>query len=69
VYWSYRTAAGVRSAMSVDPVEVAGRQRQVVFFGNLKTNAYAIDAQTGAAIWRTRVDASFATRITAAPAL
>jgi polyvinyl alcohol dehydrogenase (cytochrome) len=65
VYWSYRPAAGVRNAMTIGR---AG-SHYAVFFGDLKANVYAIDAQTGVQIWRTHVEKHFATRVTAAPAL
>jgi polyvinyl alcohol dehydrogenase (cytochrome) len=69
VYWSYRTEAGVRNAMTVGTVRTKGRMQYAVFFGDLKANAYAIDAHTGSEIWKTRVEENFATRVTAAPAL
>ncbi len=69
VYWSYRTRAGVRNAMTVGPIVAHGRRSYAVFFGDLKSNAYAIDARTGRRIWVTRVEDNFATRVTAAPAL
>ncbi len=69
VYWSYRTGAGVRTAMTVGPIRTQGRVRNAVFFGDLKASAYAIDAQNGREIWKTRVEEHFATRVTAAPAL
>jgi polyvinyl alcohol dehydrogenase (cytochrome) len=69
VYWTYRTGAGVRNAMTVGSVKTGGRVRLAVFFGDLKATAYAIDAQNGSEIWKTHVEENFATRITAAPAL
>jgi polyvinyl alcohol dehydrogenase (cytochrome) len=69
IYWSYRTGAGVRNAMTVGPVRTNGHVRYAVFFGDLKANAYALDAQSGGEIWKSRVDENFATRVTAAPAL
>jgi polyvinyl alcohol dehydrogenase (cytochrome) len=69
VYWSYRTGAGVRNAMTVGSIKTRGEVRFAVFFGDLKASAYAIDAQNGSQIWKTRVEENFATRITAAPAL
>jgi len=69
VYWSYRTGAGVRNAMTVGSIKAGGRVRLTVFFGDLKATAYAIDAQNGSEIWKTHVEDNFATRITAAPAL
>ena len=69
LYWSYRSRAGVRTAMTVGSITVRGRARYAVFFGDLKANAYAIDAQTGAKIWTARADGHYTARITAAPAL
>ncbi len=69
IYWSYRTRAGVRNAMTLGPIEAHGHRSYAVFFGDLKSNAYAIDARTGRELWVTHVDDNFATRVTAAPAL
>jgi len=69
VYWSYRTTAGVRNAMTIGPIKTAKGIRSALFFGDLKAGAYAIDAQDGSEIWKTRVEENFAARVTAAPAL
>jgi len=69
IYWSYRTQAGVRNAMTLGPIKTTAGAGTAVFFGDLKASVYAIDARTGAEIWKTRVDDHFATRVTAAPAL
>ena len=69
VYWSYRTGAGVRNAMTVGPIKTKIGVRSAVFFGDLKASAYAIDAQDGKEIWKTRVEENFAARVTAAPSL
>ena len=69
IYWSFRSQAGVRNAMTVGPIKAAGPARYAVYFGDVKANAYAIDAQTGKSIWTTRVDDNFTARVTAAPSL
>ncbi|MGA8707209.1 MAG: PQQ-binding-like beta-propeller repeat protein [Steroidobacteraceae bacterium] len=69
VYWSYRAQAGVRNAMTLGKITQNGGQRSAIFFGDLKANTYAIDAQSGHEIWKTRVEDHFAARVTAAPAL
>ncbi|MEP6549026.1 MAG: PQQ-binding-like beta-propeller repeat protein [Gammaproteobacteria bacterium] len=69
IYWSYRAGAGVRNAMSVGPLKSPKGTRSAVFFGDLKASAYAIDAQNGSEIWKTRVEENFAARVTAAPGL
>jgi polyvinyl alcohol dehydrogenase (cytochrome) len=40
-----------------------------VFFGDLLANAYAVNAITGALIWKTRVEDHLAAVITGAPTL
>jgi polyvinyl alcohol dehydrogenase (cytochrome) len=55
--------------MTVGPLESQGRVRYAVFFGDLKASAYALDAQDGTEIWKTRIDEHYAARVTAAPAL
>ena len=66
VYWSYLARSGVRNAMTVEPI---GRgARYAVFFGDLKANAYAVDAQTGRELWVTHVEDHLTDRVTAAPA-
>jgi len=68
VYWSFMTRAGMRNAISVGPVKGHGATQYGVFFGDLKNNAYGLDAQTGELLWVTRVDDNYAARITGAPA-
>ncbi len=69
IYWSYRAAAGIRNAMTVGPIKTKEGARAAVFFGDLKAAMYAIDAQHGSEIWKTRVEENFAARVTAAPGL
>ena len=40
-------------------------QRYAVFFGDGHANVYALDAQSGKLLWKTRVDSHFVARITA----
>lgn len=65
IYWSFLAAGGVRTA----PAFGAAGGRAVLWFGDLKGNAYAIDAQTGHQIWKVNLDPHVAARITAAPVL
>ena len=69
VYWSFMTKAGMRNAISVGPVKGHGSTKYGVFFGDLKSNAYGLDAQNGELLWVTKVDENYAARITGAPAL
>jgi len=69
VYWSFMTKAGMRNAISIGPVKGKGSTKYGVFFGDLKNNAYGLDAQNGELLWITKVDDNYAARITGAPAL
>jgi polyvinyl alcohol dehydrogenase (cytochrome) len=66
-YWTYKAAAGVRTAMSVARLQVNGAPRTQVMFGDVAANVYAVDAQTGAPLWQLKVDTHPVARITGAP--
>jgi polyvinyl alcohol dehydrogenase (cytochrome) len=61
-YWSFDAGAGVRTAITIGPGNVA-------YFGDLRANAYALDAVTGKLLWKTTVDDHALSRITGSPAL
>jgi polyvinyl alcohol dehydrogenase (cytochrome) len=63
-YWTIRTEAAVRTAIS------AGHARSwAIYFGDQHANAYGVDAATGAILWKTRVDDYRDAQITGSPAL
>ena len=66
VRWSYQAEAGVRTAITVARL---GRNRSAAYFGDMKASAYAVDADTGELIWKTRVEDHPTARITGAPKL
>ena len=57
----------VRTAVSFGPI--AGTDQFGVFFGDQRANAYAVNALTGALLWKTRVEDHPAALITGAPTL
>ena len=65
--WAFKTEAVVRTAMSF--AAISGTEQFAVFFGDLRANAYAVNAITGALIWKTKVDDHPAAVITGAPTL
>jgi polyvinyl alcohol dehydrogenase (cytochrome) len=67
VYWSYQAKGALRPAVTVARVRSHGETKYAAYFGDAHANVYAIDAQTGAELWTTRVDDHFVARITAAP--
>lgn len=67
VHWSYRANAGVRTAVSIG--KGSGAHRYLAYFGDVKANVYAVDADTGAKVWSDRVDTHPVARVTGAPTL
>ncbi len=68
-HWSYPAPAAVRTAISIGPVPGTGPSRHAVFFGDLAATVHALDASTGAPLWKRKLDSHQAARITGAPAL
>jgi polyvinyl alcohol dehydrogenase (cytochrome) len=65
--WTFATDGAVRAATSV--ARLPGSDQLAVFFGDLRANAYAVNALTGTLIWKTKVEEHAAARITGAPTL
>ena len=56
-YWTFLPASGIRSAISVGPVELPdGSSGHGVFFIDLRGHAYAVNADTGEQLWMTTIE-------------
>jgi polyvinyl alcohol dehydrogenase (cytochrome) len=69
VYWSFEAKGGVRTAISLGTITTAAGTRHAAYFGDLRANVFALDAESGAVIWTHRVDSHPFARITGAPTL
>jgi len=67
VYWTYTTNSGVRSAITIGPLNNGASF--AAYFGDQSGNVYALDALTGELIWQNTVEKHPAARITGAPRL
>jgi polyvinyl alcohol dehydrogenase (cytochrome) len=65
--WVFATEADVRTAISFAPI--SGTNQFGVFFGDVEANAYAVNATTGALVWKAKVEDHPAARILGAPTL
>ena len=65
-HWSFAAQSGVRGAMSVGRLPSG---RHALFFGDFNANVYALDAASGAEVWRRDVETHPGARITGAPVL
>jgi polyvinyl alcohol dehydrogenase (cytochrome) len=65
VYWSFEGGSIVRGSLTVGPVSGPGDARYAVFFGDGHANIFAVNAQDGRMLWKTKVDSHVVARITA----
>lgn len=67
IYWSFRANAGVRTALSIGAG--SGTNRFLAYFGDVRGNVYAVNAETGTQVWTARIDTHPIARVTGAPKL
>jgi polyvinyl alcohol dehydrogenase (cytochrome) len=67
IYWSFRADAGIRTAVTIG--EGNSADPAIAYFGDVKGNVYAVNAETGKQIWKDRTDPHPVARVTGAPAL
>jgi polyvinyl alcohol dehydrogenase (cytochrome) len=67
IRWTFATEAVVRTAISVGPI--SGTDQFAAFFGDVRATAYAVNATTGALMWKSKVEDHPAARIVGAPTL
>jgi len=64
IHWTFSASGGVRTAITIGP----GRgTRTLVYFGDTAAQAYALDASTGALVWKRKVEDHPLARITGTP--
>ncbi len=69
VHWSFQADAGVRTAITINPVKGQGAAKYAIYFGDLKANVYAVDAVSGKQLWKVKVEDQPVARITGSPIL
>jgi polyvinyl alcohol dehydrogenase (cytochrome) len=65
IIWSFSAGAGIRTATTVAPSKTPGKY--IVFFGDVRSSAHALDAETGKELWKTKVEDHTSSRVTGAP--
>jgi polyvinyl alcohol dehydrogenase (cytochrome) len=68
-YWSFDAEASTRTAVTIGRIGRGVDGLAAAFFGDDGAFVYAVDASSGALIWKTRVDTHQAARVTGAPTL
>jgi polyvinyl alcohol dehydrogenase (cytochrome) len=67
VHWSFLAETGVRNAVAIGPG--SGAARHVAYFGDIRANVYAVNAETGALIWKVQADPHPLAAVTGSPTL
>lgn len=68
VHWGFRADSVVRSGFTIGQLNPKD-PRFLIFFGDIRGNAYALSASTGEQIWKTLTDPHPLSRITGTPVL
>ena len=75
VHWSFLAETGVRNAISIGPASLSfgGQPRRrashAAYFGDIRANVYAVDANTGELLWKVNVDPHPLAVVTGSPTL
>lgn len=70
VRWTYQASSGVRTAALVRDWDAGDEQAEpLVYFGDNLGNAYALNAETGAQVWKVRAGDHGVAMLTGTPAL
>src|SRR5215471_6181742 len=54
IYWSFGADAGIRATPVIAPIGGQGTTRYAIYFSDVLTRVYAVDAQTGKLLWKTK---------------
>ncbi len=63
-YWSFKADSPVRSGIAFDDTGSTG---PAIYFGDLKGNAYAVNATSGQLLWKVHANDHFASMVTGTP--
>jgi polyvinyl alcohol dehydrogenase (cytochrome) len=69
IHWFFDAGRGVRSAVSVGPVQTTSGPVNAAFFGDDAANVYAVNAATGALLWKVDVEEFPVGRVSGSPTL
>jgi polyvinyl alcohol dehydrogenase (cytochrome) len=64
IYWTYKAGGVVRNSVTVGKIG----SRYILYFGDSKASAHAVDAETGKPIWKVKLEDFPMARVTGTPA-
>ena len=66
LYWSFNAGSTVRTAITIGKLPSG---KFAAFFGDIRANAHALDAETGTPLWKVKLEDHPIARVTGAPVL
>jgi len=63
IYWTYKAGATIRTAISIGKVG----SHLIAYFGDVKANAHAVNAESGKPLWKVKLDDHPVARIVGTP--
>ncbi len=69
VYWRHDAEAATRSSVHVAAMPVGSKAKTALFFSDWTKSAVAIDADTGAQLWKTQIETETGVQMTGSPTL
>jgi polyvinyl alcohol dehydrogenase (cytochrome) len=69
MFWHFNESTPSRTTVSVGPAPGVAPSGYAAYFGDLSANVYAVDAASGALLWKTQVDPHPRSVLTGAPTL
>ena len=69
IHWYYAADASVRSSITLGRATVSGAARELAIFGDYTATVYAVDANDGALVWKTKIDQFPVARVIGSPVL
>ena len=69
VYWSFHAKSGVRTSPAIGAVTGHPGTKYAAYFGDMRGNVYAVNAQTGKLLWTRKITTRDLARISNGPAL
>ena len=69
VIWTFQTQGATRTAITIGPgqSERQGEHRYLAYFTSIPGWLYAVDAETGAQVWRVKMEEHLSSRLTGSP--
>jgi polyvinyl alcohol dehydrogenase (cytochrome) len=68
-YWRFSADSSVRTAISIGKLSPGSKDEYLAYFTDSTANSYAVNAASGALVWKTKIETHPSVRVTGSPQL